>query len=775
VQRSLGNQALILRDHGELAAARHHVEILNHDLDNSRAAFENIRRQRDELIRENEQTKKAQSAHTTELEQLKSALAAEKLRAEDAEQKVWAVLQEKSRSEETFRQTLHDITEKAKQQEQENLRLADELVLEGMGISFYETEENLRLADELTAEQSRRIDAEHKFEAFRLEMLKKETTLVAENENLQGYCDALQQKFDMLMESFDAERQKITSLLKEAEIAAEEEKCRRLIMEDTLSAMGSARDEELRALQSAFSDIREKLGAKEEELCVAVRGLENLEKELGAKEEELGIAAQGLENLEKELAAKEEKLGSVVHELETVKNSLENLEKELDAAVQVRKQSEDFAQSVLRECDQLKGELGNEQQLRHRAEDALNHMVQIKEQIEQKLHTVTNKKAQEKNRGLAKIQTLKDELKTLHGRQKSLEALLSTAERERLEKEATLQKLSGELNQTMAKLEAESEKWRATEKELMVIREEVIRNKPETAPTTAEELPVDQHAVVVRGIDLLAGIDSGKQPVVVQENPTVDQDLQYNELLVPPNPEARKVPAEKVHSLQNLSDERRNPVIPVLPDEEPAPGGKAQDTPYVEGPALMTEKGIPVETGGREKTHFVKREGEYISLKLPGDKEQISYKIEDRELLQKSLGNQALIHRDRGELDRAMELLMEQEQICRELGNKDGLQRSLGNQALIYRDRGELDRAMELHREKEEICRELGNKKGIVISLANQAGILLYEKQDPSAALPLVEEAYQIAVSSGFESLVNQLRVHLGKVQKMSGFLQNQK
>ena len=55
--------------------------------------------------------------------------------------------------------------------------------------------------------------------------------------------------------------------------------------------------------------------------------------------------------------------------------------------------------------------------------------------------------------------------------------------------------------------------------------------------------------------------------------------------------------------------------------------------------------------------------------------------------LQRSLGNQALIYKAKGELDRAMELLKERERICRELGNDDGLQRSLGNQTLIQQSR----------------------------------------------------------------------------------------
>ena len=61
---------------------------------------------------------------------------------------------------------------------------------------------------------------------------------------------------------------------------------------------------------------------------------------------------------------------------------------------------------------------------------------------------------------------------------------------------------------------------------------------------------------------------------------------------------------------------------------------------------------------------------------------------------------------DRGELDRAMELLIEQERICRELGDPAGLQTSPGNEALIHKARGELDRAMELLIEQERTAGE---------------------------------------------------------------------
>jgi len=124
------------------------------------------------------------------------------------------------------------------------------------------------------------------------------------------------------------------------------------------------------------------------------------------------------------------------------------------------------------------------------------------------------------------------------------------------------------------------------------------------------------------------------------------------------------------------------------------------------------------------------------SLKIREAWADLSRKSGDMDGLQRSLGNQGLIHWNRGELDEAMRLYKEQEQICRELGNRDGLQTSLGNQGLIHYDRGELDEAMRLYKEQEQICRELGNRRDIQISLGNQ-GLIHYDRGELDEAMAL--------------------------------------
>jgi len=109
-----------------------------------------------------------------------------------------------------------------------------------------------------------------------------------------------------------------------------------------------------------------------------------------------------------------------------------------------------------------------------------------------------------------------------------------------------------------------------------------------------------------------------------------------------------------------------------------------------------------------------------------------------------------------GDLDRAMALHKEEERLCRQSGNRDGLQRTLGNQALILHDRGDLDGAMVLHKEKERICRQLGSVEGLARSLANQASVLR-QMGRAREALPLAEEAHQLATRHGYTALVRQI------------------
>jgi len=84
------------------------------------------------------------------------------------------------------------------------------------------------------------------------------------------------------------------------------------------------------------------------------------------------------------------------------------------------------------------------------------------------------------------------------------------------------------------------------------------------------------------------------------------------------------------------------------------------------------------------------------------------------------------------------------------------LQTILCNKANIFYARGELDQAIALHREAEQICRKLNNIEGLAISLTNQSSILR-KMGRASEALPVTEEAYQLAATHGYTILEKQI------------------
>ncbi len=88
------------------------------------------------------------------------------------------------------------------------------------------------------------------------------------------------------------------------------------------------------------------------------------------------------------------------------------------------------------------------------------------------------------------------------------------------------------------------------------------------------------------------------------------------------------------------------------------------------------------------------------------------------------------------------------------MGNKDGLQRTLGNQAVILYSCGELDGAMARFKEQERLCRELGNPEGLSRSLANQALLLSSTPDRRREARRLADEALAIATRHGYRQLV---------------------
>jgi hypothetical protein len=86
------------------------------------------------------------------------------------------------------------------------------------------------------------------------------------------------------------------------------------------------------------------------------------------------------------------------------------------------------------------------------------------------------------------------------------------------------------------------------------------------------------------------------------------------------------------------------------------------------------------------------------------------------------------------DLDYLLRLAREEEQACRRNGAEGELARTLGNQALILKARGDLAGAMELLRQQEEISRRLNDPDGVHRSLSHQAAIRAQQGKPPPAA-----------------------------------------
>jgi nephrocystin-3 len=121
----------------------------------------------------------------------------------------------------------------------------------------------------------------------------------------------------------------------------------------------------------------------------------------------------------------------------------------------------------------------------------------------------------------------------------------------------------------------------------------------------------------------------------------------------------------------------------------------------------------------------------------------------------------------RGNLNEALQLWKAQEKHYRVTGDIGNLQASLGGQALILKDRGDLDGAMALHKEEERICRELGNVDGLQMSLLKQAFLLAKGMSQPREALPLAEEAYELASAHGPNARVGKIKLILDDLRAM--------
>jgi TPR repeat protein/tetratricopeptide (TPR) repeat protein len=195
---------------------------------------------------------------------------------------------------------------------------------------------------------------------------------------------------------------------------------------------------------------------------------------------------------------------------------------------------------------------------------------------------------------------------------------------------------------------------------------------------------------------------------------------------------------------------------------------------YKEGERICRElgnrDGLQATLGGQAVIILIKGDPDGATA-LYKAQEEICRDLGNEDGLASSLGGRGNVLYTQRDLDGAMVFYKEQERIYRELGNKDGLQTCLGYQANVLSTQGDLHGSIALHKEVERICRELGNPGGLAVSLGNQALILARDFRQPQEALPLAEEAHDLALRHGLtaaaeaiEPVLNAVRTHLRRV-----------
>jgi hypothetical protein len=120
-------------------------------------------------------------------------------------------------------------------------------------------------------------------------------------------------------------------------------------------------------------------------------------------------------------------------------------------------------------------------------------------------------------------------------------------------------------------------------------------------------------------------------------------------------------------------------------------------------------------------------------------------------------------------LEHMQQLAGQQVEVLKQQQDLSALSICLGNQALILQAQGDLEGAMRLLKEKETIRRRLNDPNGLALSLTNQSVLLAFNLQRPADALPLVQQAHDLADRHGLIALRQQIAPILARIRSLVG------
>ncbi|MBN2088152.1 tetratricopeptide repeat protein [candidate division KSB1 bacterium] len=134
------------------------------------------------------------------------------------------------------------------------------------------------------------------------------------------------------------------------------------------------------------------------------------------------------------------------------------------------------------------------------------------------------------------------------------------------------------------------------------------------------------------------------------------------------------------------------------------------------------------------------------ALNLLHQQEAICQEIKDQRGLLRCYGNMANIYKLQKKYQEALAFHHKEEQIIKEFGDQKMLQIAFGNQALVYRTLHDYQKALALHEQEKEICERLGDTYGLQAAMGNM-GHIYFEQQSYPEALTYYQLQLHIAQS----------------------------
>ena len=145
------------------------------------------------------------------------------------------------------------------------------------------------------------------------------------------------------------------------------------------------------------------------------------------------------------------------------------------------------------------------------------------------------------------------------------------------------------------------------------------------------------------------------------------------------------------------------------------------------------------------------------SVQHPGNPNQQRVNPDDWKNFQTQMAEKIAFVHDPGNPQASLDKLRHQERLCRELDMPTELANSLAGQALILRELGDCEWAIQLFKVEEKIQRKQENKSALLECLLNQALLLILDLRRPREALPIAEEAYRLSETHELPELSQQL------------------